>query len=203
MLLAGSLVIEAGAFDLFQKAKDAATGSESTTKSTESKDSGAGSAIAATSTEPVTYKNQERKFAFTIPAGWELSSGSPTSETVSFRKTGTSQFFTFNISSLGGSFPAEKSVQASLKSAKDDIKQGKNISAKRRDDFCGLKDKKTTCARGWELTDSGKNGPQRIIWQCYDRKNNYYNFMASSEQAEFKAAETGLQTIVNSIQFEK
>ncbi|MBF0554840.1 MAG: hypothetical protein HQK96_09850 [Nitrospirae bacterium] len=153
------------------------------------------------STEDKTYTNNQRKFTFTIPSGWEVVSGTPDADNMVFRKTGTSQHFSYQYTPLGGSFPAEASVKASLKTALEDIKLGKNIAAKRRDDVKKINNKTVLYTRGWELTDAGKNGPQRIIWQCYDRENFYFNFMASSESNEFDAAKPQLQKIIDSIKF--
>ncbi|MEO5360454.1 MAG: hypothetical protein H7843_08390 [Nitrospirota bacterium] len=156
---------------------------------------------AEASAEGTTYTNTQRKFTFTIPQGWEITSGTPDSENMVFRKTGTTQHFMYQYTPLGSSFPAEASVKASLKSALEDIKLGKNIAAKRRDDVKKINNKTVQYARGWELIDAGKGGPQRIIWQCYDRENFYFNFMASSEANEFAAARPELQKIIDSIKF--
>ncbi|MBF0467168.1 MAG: hypothetical protein HQK94_19040 [Nitrospirae bacterium] len=153
------------------------------------------------SAEEKTDTNNQRKFTFTIPSGWEVVSGTPDSDNMIFRKPGTSQHFMYQYTQLGGSFPAEASVKASLKTALEDIKLSKNISAKRRDDVKKIDKKTILYARGWELIDAGKNGPQRIIWQCYDRENFYFNFMASSESNEFDAAKPQLQQIIDSIKF--
>ncbi|MBF0319758.1 MAG: hypothetical protein HQL01_08150 [Nitrospirae bacterium] len=153
------------------------------------------------SAEGTTYTNNQRRFTFTIPAGWEIVSGTPDSDNMVFRKSGTSLHFMYQYTPLGGSFPAEASVKASLKSAQEDIKLGKNIAAKRRDDVKKINNKTILYARGWELIDAGKNGPQRIIWQCYDRENFYFNFMASSESNEFAQARPQLQAIIDSIKF--
>jgi len=155
----------------------------------------------AVSSAPAVHKNADRKFHFTIPAGWALVSGSPNSDSVVFRKGMTSRHFTFHYTGMAPDFPAEASVKASLNSANQDIKLGKNIAAKRRDDKCEG-NPKNLCARGWELIDSGNAGPQRIIWQVYDKNNTYINFMASAEKDEFPAARAELQAIIDSIKFE-
>ncbi|MBF0488608.1 MAG: hypothetical protein HQK98_10640 [Nitrospirae bacterium] len=154
-----------------------------------------------TSKEEKSYTNNTRKFTFTIPAGWEISSGTPDSDNMVFRKTGTTQHFAFQYTQLASDFPAEASVKASLKTAMEDIKHGKNIAAKRRDDVKKVNGKNVLYARGWELIDAGKNGPQRIIWQCYDRENFYFNFMASAQSNEFDEAKPTLQKIIDSIKF--
>ncbi|MBF0516303.1 MAG: hypothetical protein HQK97_04155 [Nitrospirae bacterium] len=151
--------------------------------------------------EGTTYTNNQRSFTFTIPQGWQITDGSADSDHMVIRKTGTTQHFQYQYTPLGGSFPAEAGVKASLKSALEDIKLGKNIAAKRRDDVKKINNKTVLYARGWELIDAGKGGPQRIIWQCYDRENFYFNFMASAESNEFAAARPELQKIIDSIKF--
>lgn len=150
---------------------------------------------------PFTYRNAGRKFHVTLPAGWSQVSGDPNSDSAVFSRAGTSQRFQFHFAPMAPGFPVEASVRASLTKAKVDIGLGKNIAAKRRDDKCESNPAKI-CARGWELIDSGKTGPQRIIWQAYDGANYYYNFMGSAEPAEFDRVRASLQTIVDSIQFE-
>ncbi|MEI6984750.1 MAG: hypothetical protein WCK65_01355 [Rhodospirillaceae bacterium] len=158
-------------------------------------------ATEASSTVPMIYQNTDRKFRFTIPAGWVKVQGDPNSDSVVFRKGMTSSHFQFHYTGMSPDFPAEASVKASLNSAKQDIKLGKNIEAKRRDDKCES-NPKALCARGWELIDSGNSGPQRIIWQVYDKNNTYINLMASAEKEEFNAARVELQSIINSIKFQ-
>ncbi|HLA36154.1 MAG TPA: hypothetical protein VJ001_14925 [Rhodocyclaceae bacterium] len=153
------------------------------------------------SSAAATYKHTERKFHFTIPAGWAKVSGELNADSMIFRKVGTTRHFQFHSTAMAASFPAETSVSASLNSAKQDVKLGKNLAAKRRDDKCESNPKQL-CARGWELIDNGESGPQRIIWQAYDKSNTLYNFMASAEKAEFADARAELQTIVDSIKFE-
>ncbi|WP_054773690.1 hypothetical protein [Methylogaea oryzae] len=138
------------------------------------------------SAAPVTYSNKARKFHFTIPAGWAKVGGDPEGENAQFQKVGGTASFQFHYTSMASNFPAEASVKASLTMAKDEIKQGKNIEAKRRDDKC-QSNPKVQCARGWELIDAGKDGHQRIIWQAYDKDNYYYNFMGASDTAEFQS----------------
>lgn len=191
------MIVPAGAIDLFQKAKEAISIVDT------AKGGGGGISGGIISAAGGTFRNDDRKFSFTLPPGWEKTAGDPNSDNVTFRRGNTSQHFTFHYTAMSPSFPAGSSVQASLKSAKEDVKLGKNLSAKRRDDICGPKDKKVTCARGWELIDSGKGGYQRIIYQCYDRNNFYFNFIASSETGEFAGAQDMLQGIIDSIKFEK
>jgi hypothetical protein len=153
------------------------------------------------STAATTYSNKERKFHFTILAGWTKVGGDPNSDSAEFRKVGTSQHFLFHYTRMAPDFPAETAVKVSLERAKDEIKQGINIAAKRRDDAC-LSKSKALCARGWELIDSGKDGHQRIIWQAYDKESYYYNFMAASDPAEFQGARAALQQVIDSVRFE-
>lgn len=153
------------------------------------------------STAATTYSNKGRKFHFTIPAGWAKVGGDPDSDSAEFRKVGTSQHFLFHYTRMAPDFPAEAAVKASLDRAKNEIKQGINMAAKRRDDPCQSKSK-ALCARGWELIDSGKDGHQRIIWQAYDKESFYYNFMAASDPAEFQGARATLQQVIDSVKFE-
>jgi hypothetical protein len=159
-----------------------------------------GDVAARGSTAPVTYRNESRRFQFTIPAGWALTDGDPNSDSAVFRKGATSSHFQFHYTQMASDFPAETSVQVSLKSALEEVKQGKNLSAKRRNEKC-THDPKKLCARGWELVDNGERGPQRIIWQAYDMNNFYFNFMASAENTEFGTARGELQGIIDSIHF--
>jgi hypothetical protein len=161
---------------------------------------GGGGLPAGMSSAPVTYTNKARNFQFTIPAGWAKTDGDPAGETATFRKGQTTAHFNFHYTQLSADFPAETSVKASLKSAQEEVRQGKNIAAKRRDGMCVANPKKL-CARGWELIDNGKSGPQRIIWQAYDGGNFYFNFMASAELAEFPAQRAELQGIIDSVKF--
>ncbi len=161
----------------------------------------AGGGGGGASSAPVTHKHGSQKFHFTIPAGWAKTNGDLGGDSILFRKGNTSAHFQYHFTGMAGNFPAESSVAASLNSAKQDIKLGKNVSAKRRDDKCES-NPKNLCARGWELIDSGNAGPQRIIWQVYDKNNTYFNFMASAEKAEFPAVQAELQAIIDSIKFE-
>lgn len=164
---------------------------------------GGGSPAAAgevMSSAPVTYTNKARNFQFTIPAGWAKVEGDPAGDSVVFRKGRTTLSFNLHYTQMSADFPAETSVKASLKSAQEEVRQGKNIAAKRRDEMCVANPKKL-CARGWELIDNGKSGPQRIIWQAYDTANFYFNFMASAESNEFAGARAELQSIIDSVKF--
>jgi len=149
------------------------------------------------STAPVTYKNTERNFSFTIPAGWKRTEGAPNSAGEGFGKPGTTRFFHIHYTQMVPSFPAKASVDASLKTAKEEVGIGKLLSAKRRDDAGGK-------IIGWEIVESRKGGGgthQRIIWQCYDKDNYYYNFGVVSHPDQFDAARAELQGILNSIKF--
>jgi len=159
---------------------------------------------ASASTEAVTYKNKARNFSFTIPAGWSKQSGDVDSDTVIFMQEPLSKTcsFQFNITSMQADFPAEASVKASLDTAKKDVKSGKNISAKRRDESGKEKGKNVRFTRGWELVEKGQAGsPKRIIYQAYDRQNNYYNMMAAAETEHFEECRPSLQKIIDSIKF--
>jgi hypothetical protein len=149
------------------------------------------------STAPVTYKNTERNFSFTIPAGWKRTEGQANSSGEGFGKPGTTRFFHIHYTQMVPSFPAKSSVEASLKTAKEEVGIGKLLSAKRRDDAGGK-------IIGWEIVESRKGGGgmhQRIIWQCYDKDNYYYNFGVVSHPDQFEAARAELQGILNSIKF--
>jgi len=149
--------------------------------------------------QATTFRNTARNFEFTIPAGWEKVSGEPDSEGVGFQKPGSTMSFIIHMTQMQPSFPAKASVDASLKSAKEDIKIKKLLEAKRRDDG----DPKKKCgAIGWEVVEAPqKNDFQRIIWQCYDGQNYYINFLASSSNDEFQAAQPTLRQIIDSIKF--
>lgn len=153
---------------------------------------------------PVTYKNTDRHFAFTIPAGWAKQSGDVNSDMVLFMKQPLSKTCSFqvNMTRMQKDFPAEASVAASLDSAKKDIEIEKNLAAKRRDES-GLENGQTVqFTRGWEITEKGqKGGHQRIIYQAYDRDNYYLNMMAAAETEHFEDCRPDLESIINSIKF--
>lgn len=149
--------------------------------------------------QDTTFKNAARGFEFTIPAGWEKVSGDPDSEDVSYQKPGTTMGFTLHMTRMQPSFPAKASVDASLKSAKEDVKINKLLDAKRRDDGSA---KKKCGIIGWEVTEAPqKNGIQRIIWQGYDKENYYMNFMAYSANEDFEASRAALRQIMDSVKF--
>jgi len=156
------------------------------------------------STAAITYKNNDRNFSFTIPAGWAKMSGDVNSDTVSFMIMPTAKTcgFTVNMTRMQKDFPAESSVKVSLDSAKKDIAIDKNISAKRRDESGMKNGKQMKFTRGWELVEKGKaGGHQRIIYQMYDQQNYYINMMASAETEHFEECRPALQKIIDSIKF--
>ncbi|MCK5872637.1 MAG: hypothetical protein KAG26_07405 [Methylococcales bacterium] len=145
------------------------------------------------SEKAVTYQNKTYGFSFTIPAGWDKMSGDPDSKAVLFTKVPTSNgcSFQFHINPMGKSFPAKTSVRASLKKAKEDVANGKYISAKNRN---------TKTTLGWEILEKGEAGAyKRIIYQAYDATNNYYNLMASANTEKFDACQPELRNIIESI----
>ncbi len=150
---------------------------------------------------PVTYKNTSRNFSFTLPAGWEPVKN-PNANDISVGKPGTRSAFVVHITQMVPSFPAKASVDASLKTAKEEVTINKLLSAKRRDDPPGPK----PLVIGWEIIESptgGGGSHQRIIWQCYDGQNYYYNFNAATSPEQFNASKAELQGIINSVKFGK
>ncbi len=148
---------------------------------------------------PTTYKNTARNFSFTLPAGWEPVKN-PNANDISVGKPGTRSNFVVHFTQMVPSFPAKASVDASYKTAKEEMTIGKLIAAKRRDDPPGPK----PLVIGWEIIESptgGGGSHQRIIWQCYDGQNYYYNFNASTSPEQFSASKAELQGIINSVKF--
>ncbi len=148
---------------------------------------------------PVTYKNTARSFSFTLPVGWEQVKDANAMD-ISVGKPGTRSAFSVHMTRMVPSFPAKASVDASLKTAKEEMTIGKLISAKRRDDPPGPK----PIVIGWEIIESptgGGGSHQRIIWQCYDGQNYYFNFNASTSPEQFNASRAELQGIINSVRF--
>lgn len=148
---------------------------------------------------PVTSKNTARNFSFTLPAGWEPVKN-PNANDISVGKPGTRSAFVIHITQMVPSFPAKASVDASLKTAKEEVTINKLLSAKRRDDPPGPK----PLVIGWETIESptgGGGSHQRIIWQCYDGQNYYYNFNAATSPEQFNASKGELQGIINSVKF--
>ncbi|AGW13935.1 hypothetical protein DGI_2177 [Megalodesulfovibrio gigas DSM 1382 = ATCC 19364] len=151
---------------------------------------------------PTTFRNADRRFEFVIPAGWLQESGDVQSEQGAvFQKSDRSISFTFHMTQMVPSFPAPASVAASLRQANEEMQIKKLLAAKRRDG--GVKAPGTPRVIGWEVTESekGSGGFQRIIWQCYDQDNYYFNFMTATEPAKFRAARAEMQQIINSITF--
>ncbi|MBM4274762.1 MAG: hypothetical protein FJ134_09945 [Deltaproteobacteria bacterium] len=149
---------------------------------------------------PQTFKNTERNFTYTIPAGWKKVSGDPAAGNVQFGKPGTTRFFHVHYTQMVPSFPAKSAVDAGLKTGKEEITIGKLLAAKRKDQ--GGAGKKGII--GWEIVESRKGGGgshQRIIWQCYDGDNYYYNFGVVSHPDQFDASKAELQGILDSIRF--
>ncbi len=147
---------------------------------------------------PVTYKNTSRNFSFTLPAGWEPVKNPNTGE-VSVGKPGTRSAFIIHYTQMVPSFPAKAGVDASLKTAKEEVTINKLLSAKRRDDAGGK-------IIGWEVVESptgGGGSHQRIIWQCYDGQNYYYNFNAATSPEQFNASRSELQGLINSVKFSR
>jgi hypothetical protein len=152
----------------------------------------------AGSTTSMTYQNKIRPFSYTIPAGWRKEGGDPTGEKVTFMIPGTSCGFTFHFTQMVPSFPRQASVDASLKSAKEEMSIGKYIAVKRRDQGG------SSGVIGWETTESatkGSGGFQRIQWQCYDSQNYYYSFIAHTVPSQFNQYRSALQSIIDSIRF--
>lgn len=148
---------------------------------------------------PQTFKNPNRSFEYTIPAGWYLVDGEPSSEAAVFQKTDHSMSFIIHIEQMVPSFPRKAAVKAGLKQDKERVQINKLEEAVRRDDY--HKDKKCGVI-GWEQTEAPqKNGFQRIIWQAYDGENFYMNFNASTENENFENARPVLRGIMDSIKF--
>lgn len=164
-----------------------------------------GSGFPVGSSAPVTYKNEGRNFSFTIPAGWSKQQGDSNSESALFMKVPikTSCSFQFHMTRMRPSFPAEASVKASLKAAKEDITIDKLIAAKRRDESGKENGKTVRFTRGWEIVEKGKpDSHQRIIYQAYDRENYYFNMMAAASTPEqFTQCHPELRQIIDSIKF--
>ena len=150
---------------------------------------------------PELYRNGERRFRFTIPAGWLSISGDAGAAAATYRKANSSAQFQFSYAPTQGRLAVDAAVRSALKSAQQDVRRGRNLSAKRRHEKCES-NRKVLCARGWEFVDNGAADSQHIIWQAYDRDNYYYNFTGSSDKAEFEAVRDELQLILDSVRFE-
>jgi hypothetical protein len=144
-----------------------------------------------------TYINKKRPFSYTIPAGWRLESGDPTGNRPVFMKPGTTASFQFHFTQMVPSFPRKAAVDAGYKQSREEMTIGKYLSVKRRNQGNVI---------GWEVIETaekGSGGFQRIIWQCYDGQNYYYNFMAASEPSQFPQYRAVLQRIIDSIRFSR
>jgi hypothetical protein len=152
----------------------------------------------AGSKAPATYKNLKRPFSYTIPAGWRKEAGDPSGESVTFMLPGTTAGFTFHFTQMVPSFPRKASVDASYKTAMEEKGIGKYLVVKRRDQGGpqGI--------IGWETVETpekGSGGFQRVQWQCYDKDNYYYSFIAHSDKAQFNQHRAVLQQIIDSVKF--
>jgi hypothetical protein len=144
-----------------------------------------------------TYRNTQRPFSYTIPAGWRHESGDPTGNRPVFMKPGTTAAFQFHFTQMVPSFPRKAAVDAGYRQAMEEKTIGKYLSVKRRNQGNVI---------GWETIETaekGSGGFQRIIWQCYDGQNYYYNFMAASEPSQFPQYRAVMQRIMDSIRFSR
>ncbi len=144
-----------------------------------------------------TYRNTKRPFSYTIPAGWRLEGGDPTGNRPTFMKPGTTASFQFHFTQMVPSFPRKAAVDAGYKQSREEMTIGKYMSVKRRNQGNVI---------GWEVIETaekGSGGFQRIIWQCYDGQNYYYNFMAASEPSQFPQYRAVMQRIMDSIRFSR
>jgi hypothetical protein len=144
-----------------------------------------------------TYRNTKRPFSYTIPAGWRLEGGDPTGNRPTFMKPGTTASFQFHFTQMVPSFPRKAAVDAGYKQAREEMTINKYLSVKRRNQGNVI---------GWETIETaekGSGGFQRIIWQCYDGQNYYYNFMAASEPSQFPQYRAVMQRIMDSIRFSR
>ena len=97
------------------------------------------------------------------------------------------------------SFPRKAAVDASYKQAMEEKGIGKYMAVKRRDQ--GGK----SGVIGWETIETaekGSGGFQRIQWQCYDKDNYYYSFMAGVDPKQFNQHRAVMQKIIDSIRFD-
>jgi hypothetical protein len=148
---------------------------------------------------PQTFKNK-RNFSYTIPAGWQKEHGDPTGEKgVGFGLPGTTASFTIHINQMVPSFPRKASVDASYKQAMEEKTIGKYMSVKRRDQAG------KSGVIGWETIETaekGSGGFQRIQWQCYDKDNYYYSFIAAVNPQQFSQHRAVMQQIIDSVRFD-
>jgi hypothetical protein len=148
---------------------------------------------------PVTFKNN-RHFSSTIPAGWQKEQGDPTGEKgVGFGLPGTTVSFTIHINQNVPSFPRQAAVDAGFKSAKEEMTIRKYMAVKRRDQGG------SRGVIGWETIETaekGSGGFQRIQWQCYDKDNYYYSFIACVNPQQFNQHRAVMQKIIDSVRFD-
>lgn len=145
----------------------------------------------------MTFRNTQRPFSYTIPAGWRQESGNPTGKSVVFMKPGTTASFNFHFTQMVPSFPRKAAVDAGYKQAKEEMTINKYMSVKRRNQGSVI---------GWETIETaekGSGGFQRIQWQCYDRDNYYYSFMASCDPRQFGQHRAAMQRIIDSVRFSR
>ena len=146
---------------------------------------------------PMTYQNQ-RHFPYTVPAGWQKEQGNPTGESVGFGRPGSTESFTIHMTQMVPSFPRKAAVDAGFKQAKEEMSIGKYMSVKRRDQGG------SNSIIGWETIETaakGSGGFQRIQWQCYDKDNYYYSFIACVDPKQFNQYRSEMQRIIDSIRF--
>jgi len=145
-----------------------------------------------------TFKNKERPFSYTIPAGWrQEGGGDPTGGRVQFMLPGTTAGFNLHYTQMVPSFPRKAAVEASYKQAMEEKSIGKYQSVKRRDQGEVI---------GWETIETPEKcsgGIQRIQWQCYDGQNYYYSFMAHADPRQFQQHRAALQGIIDSVRFSR
>lgn len=143
----------------------------------------------------MTFKNTQRPFSYTIPAGWRQESGNPTGKDVVFMRPGTTASFNFHFTQMVPSFPRKAAVDAGYKQAMEEKSIGKYLSVKRRDQGEVI---------GWETIETaekGSGGFQRIQWQCYDGQNYYYSFMTAVDPQQFSQHRAEMQRIIDSVRF--
>ena len=148
---------------------------------------------------PMTYKNK-RNFSYTVPAGWQKEQGDPTGEKgAGFGLPGTTVSFIIHMTQMVPSFPRKAAVDAGYKQAMEEKGIGKYMAVKRRDQ--GGK----SGVIGWETIETaekGSGGFQRIQWQCYDKDNYYYSFIAAVDPKQFNQHRAVMQKIIDSIRFD-
>jgi hypothetical protein len=143
----------------------------------------------------MTFKDTQRPFSYTIPAGWRQESGDPTGKNVVFMRPGTTASFNFHFTQMVPSFPRKAAVDAGYKQAMEEKSIGKYLSVKRRDQGDVI---------GWETIETaekGSGGFQRIQWQCYDGQNYYYSFMTAVDPQQFSQHRAEMQRIIDSVRF--